>query len=737
MPNARPAVSVVIPVYNGAQWIGHALRSVFAQTYRDFEVIVVDDGSTDDLEGALREWSDRIVFARQPNAGPAAARNRAIRLAKGDLIAFLDADDEWLPEKLALQVGYFDRYPQTGLLHTATIGDDFEEPAGTFAPPVNVFCALFHTKFFIRTLTVMIPRAVLLETGGFDERREIYVEDWDLWLRIAARHPVGYLPRPLALHRLGGHMSSDFEKTFAGQALVVDKARGLCRFACAAHRAAPDRCLSERRHDLHWMLAYERFRRGHREDARLAFGQALAARPGRLSTYVRYASCFVTEQWVARLRAWRRRLTGPVWHRPANVPPASGPGERLTIAFDTVYRRSRHRIARMAHAADDRVARAVRPRRRRVLFEAASPMSFGVFQPVYRRLAEDRRIEFWFTAPGRAWAPDAIFGAVGIRERVITPRQAAFEKWDLCVNTDFFEMTHLRRRTRRVHLFHGVAGKYDLDAPVERAPEIASFACLMFPNEDRLRRYVQAGLVPAAGPTAALVGYPKVDALVDGSLNRSAILEQFDLHGGRPVVLYAPTWSPHSSLNLMGEAVIDCLAAAGYQVIVKLHDRSYDRLPRGAGGIDWAKRLARYGSHPAVRVVRQADASRCLFAADALVTDHSSVGFEFMLLDRPIVVLDCPDLVAHARINREKVQQLREAADVVRTSTEVPDAVAAALAAPSRRSHVRRRVAETMFYRAGTATERATALLYDFLELPAPVPQPAKSVGEIFVSTAS
>jgi CDP-glycerol glycerophosphotransferase len=135
--------------------------------------------------------------------------------------------------------------------------------------------------------------------------------------------------------------------------------------------------------------------------------------------------------------------------------------------------------------------------------------------------------------------------------------------------------------------------------------------------------------------------------------------------------------------------------------------------------------------------VRQADVSPCLVAADVLVTDHSSVGFEYMLLDRPIVVLDCPDLVAHARINREKVLQLREAADLATTAAEVPDAVAAALAAPSTRSHTRRRTAERTFYRAGTATERATALLYDFLELPAPVPQTAKSVGEVFVSTAS
>ncbi len=227
-----PKVSVVIPVYNSAKLLNTALRSVFEQTYSDFEVVVVDDGSDDreELEAVLATWGDAVHCVRQANGGPAKARNTAIAHATGELIAFLDADDEWLPEKLQRQVAYFEQYPQTGLLHTGVVGQANREK--TAAPPRRAFCDLFHTAFFINTLTVMIPRHVLERTGGFDERREVHIEDWDLWLRIAAEHPLGYLPEPLAFHRPGGWMSSQVERTYSAQALVIEKNIGLCAVAC-------------------------------------------------------------------------------------------------------------------------------------------------------------------------------------------------------------------------------------------------------------------------------------------------------------------------------------------------------------------------------------------------------------------------------------------------------------------------------------------------------------------------
>src|SRR5262245_12147356 len=251
-----PEISVVIPAYNAGQTIDAALRSIFAQTYRDFEVIVIDDGSIDDTRDRVAAWGAGVIYQWQPNAGPARARNRGIAAARGRLIAFLDADDAWLPRKLERQVAYFSQYPTTGLLHTATIVS--RSPLTTILntadaapidrigdPPSMRFDTIFHDRD-INTLTAMVPRDVLAEVGGFDERREIHVEDWDLWLRIAARYPIGYLPLPLAIRRPGGVMSRSFERTFRGQELVIDKIAPECAAACRRHRGDGNACVNAR-----------------------------------------------------------------------------------------------------------------------------------------------------------------------------------------------------------------------------------------------------------------------------------------------------------------------------------------------------------------------------------------------------------------------------------------------------------------------------------------------------------
>jgi glycosyltransferase involved in cell wall biosynthesis len=712
--SAAPRVSVIIPAYNAARTIDAALQSVFAQTWRDFEIIVVDDGSADDTVQRVRAWGNLVDLHCQANAGPAAARNRAMQHARGELIAFLDADDLWLPTKLERQVRYFDTYPNTGLLHTdalttnATLSHLFEtreQPAATMTAPSNSYCALFHCEFFVKTLTVMVPRAVIDEVGGFDPRREFHVEDWDLWLRIAARYPMGYLPDTLAIHRPDGGMSSNVEKTFRGQKLVMEKALPLCASACEKHRLDPEACIGAREHLLHSQLGYERFWRGHLSAARTAYRQAVEIDPSDLRARSYVAASYVAPRAVKSLRG-----RGPV----------------RDLLQDTTFRRMRSAAIRTFHSIDDSLLD-WRRGPKRILFEATSPLSMAVFQPVFERLRRDERLEFWFTAKDAGWEIDKIFSRAGISDRVVTRDFVRSQKFHSYINTDFWNMTWLPRRTKRLHLFHGLAGKYDLDAPTQIAPVVATFDRLMFANLDRLHRYAEAGLVDPESPRAALIGYPKVDCLVDGSLNRSEIFHALGLDSRKPTVLYAPTWSPHSSLNTMGDQIVTRLAGLGVNVVVKLHDRSLDNTQRGSGGVDWRARLRQLGEKWAVHLAEGFDASPYLFAADLLVTDHSSVGFEFMLLDRPLVVVHSPQLLKHGRVNPQKAALLQSAAHVIRSADDIADTVSRALADPATHRETRRRIASDLFYRPGTATARAVECIYQLLGLPAPAPAPARA----------
>jgi len=185
-----PSVSVIIPAYNCARYIGETLDSVFAQTYRDFEVIVVNDGSPDSevLETVLRPYFDRVVYLKQENRGPAAARNLGIQRARGEYIAFLDSDDCWLPEYLAVQMGVFEITPAPDMVSAdAELFGDCPEAGKSFwelYPPQGpaTLKNLLTRDCAIVTSCTVARRSVLVAAGLFDEDIR-GPEDLDLWLR--------------------------------------------------------------------------------------------------------------------------------------------------------------------------------------------------------------------------------------------------------------------------------------------------------------------------------------------------------------------------------------------------------------------------------------------------------------------------------------------------------------------------------------------------------------------------
>ena len=354
---------------------------------------------------------------------------------------------------------------------------------------------------------------------------------------------------------------------------------------------------------------------------------------------------------------------------------------------------------------------------RRVLIEVRCPMNVEVLRPIWTALARDPRVELTFTSEDQAWVRPSL-EAVGMADRLIAGEQAVWRRFDLALNADPWNALHLRRCWRRANFFHGVAGKYDLDDPkaIGQNVDFSIYDRLMFANEDRLRRYVDSGVVPRE--RAALVGFPKIDELVNGRWSSDAVRAELRLDPALETLLYAPTFSPASSLHLAGEAIIETLLTTGRNVIVKLHDRSMVPHPKYTDNVNWVERLARFRGRPRYALATGAHAGPYLAAADLMITDHSTIGFEFALLDRPLVIFDAPNLLQHARINPDKWNQLRAIADIAHTIDELRAVVGRALANPARHAAARRATSQSLFAYAGDATDRALHEVYQLLDLP-------------------
>lgn len=362
--------------------------------------------------------------------------------------------------------------------------------------------------------------------------------------------------------------------------------------------------------------------------------------------------------------------------------------------------------------------------RRRVLVDARTPVNFTMVAPVYRAMAADPRVTFFFTASEEPHQLHDIYREAVAARPAQAPELALIDtavarrmRFDAYVASDFMWQP-LPRGTCRIQVFHGVGGKYGFDAPTE---SMRAWDRIFFVNERRLRNFIKAGAIDADSPAIRLVGLPKADALVNGTWNRQAVIESLGLDPQRPTVLYAPTWSPASSLNAIGLELIDRITAMGVNLIVKLHDRSRDLRPRYSGGVDWVATLTPRLQRPAGALAPGHDITPYLVAADLMVTDHSSAGFEYLLRDRPIVRIHRPELIRHANVHPDYVELL---ASVSSSVDDVDGAVAAieqGLASPDARGQTRRAVAADIFYRPGGATARSIRNLYEAIDLdPAP-----------------
>jgi glycosyltransferase involved in cell wall biosynthesis len=201
-----PKVTVIIPTYNRKVCVQEAIESVLAQTYEEFELIVVDDGSTDGTGEVLKRYEKRLLYLYQANQGVSAARNNGLVLAQGEFIAFLDSDDLWLPKKLAIQIAFMDQHPHAQICYTDELWirrgvrvnpkKRHAKHSGEIYPHCLPLC-------IISPSSVLMRRGLFEQVGGFDPGLPV-CEDYDLWLRVAARFPVYFIPQRLIVKR-GGH----------------------------------------------------------------------------------------------------------------------------------------------------------------------------------------------------------------------------------------------------------------------------------------------------------------------------------------------------------------------------------------------------------------------------------------------------------------------------------------------------------------------------------------------------
>jgi len=205
MPKTEPLVSIIMPAYNASAFIHSSINSVLEQSYLNWELIVVDDGSIDDTSLLVEEIEDhRIRLIRKVNEGVAAARNTGLKIARGEYIGFLDSDDLWLPEKLSEQVAFMESNPEYVFTYTnysSFIDSNEEIPNKQLEPFIIEDTKNRLLVFnFIATLTVIARSSSVRSVGGFDESL-FGPEDWDLWLKLSAVGDFGFIDSSLGKYR--------------------------------------------------------------------------------------------------------------------------------------------------------------------------------------------------------------------------------------------------------------------------------------------------------------------------------------------------------------------------------------------------------------------------------------------------------------------------------------------------------------------------------------------------------
>jgi glycosyltransferase involved in cell wall biosynthesis len=304
-----PEVSVIIPTYNSAQFLDEALQSVFDQTFKDFEVIVIDDGSTDQTKQVLEKYGDRIRYIFQENGGPAKARNRGIKESSGKYVAFLDADDVWLPLKLEKQVNTFRHHPELAMVFTEHSSFNekgvFQTSLGKKKKLLNGDIArniFLHSG--VATPTVMVRKEVFSKIGLFEEELQM-AEDDNMWIRIAANFKVELIDESLVKRRVHPQsMTIDQRKLFESVKKNINFLD--CRYSGVKERI--QKAIPLKFSQVEFDQGYYYFERGDVASARKAFAKAIRYHMFNWKSYLYFFSCFLPKKAIQTVKWLKRRI---------------------------------------------------------------------------------------------------------------------------------------------------------------------------------------------------------------------------------------------------------------------------------------------------------------------------------------------------------------------------------------------------------------------------------------------
>jgi glycosyltransferase involved in cell wall biosynthesis len=729
--------------YNRGELLADAVRSVLTQhgpAVPPFELIVVDNNSTDgtrDVVEGFARADARVRYVFEAKQGLSHARNAGIREARAALVAFTDDDVRVDPYWIASLIHAFAEYSGADAVGGRVL------PLWPSPPPAwltrDHWAPLALMDFGDESFAVTPERQVCLLGANVAFRRSVFdliggfatefqrvkdgigsIEDHEFLLRLLGSGRTGvYDPRIVvhaeiqpnrlerAYHRRWHTGHGHFHAMLRSE--YVERTRRGTFLGVPAHLYR-----QALRDTVAWIAA-------------VASGTSAAAFKHELGLRF-FHGFFRTRLRQFVHKSWRARRAGPTQR--CSCPSAGTAGQQEAAVRQTGATLVTP-LARAVRDLDKAWQRLRRPDARHVVFDARTAMEYAMMRPVHRRLMNDPRVATWLMSSERPHRVDEIFRDAPRDSALISPRLAMLKRFDAYVAADFL-WASLPRGTCRVQMFHGVAGKWSqlYDRP---SSSMRHWDRLFFINRRRLRNYIASGAVASDSPSIRLVGMPKVDCLVDGSLNRDDVLRAHAIDPARTTVLYAPTWTPYSSLNSMGEEVVSTLIDAGYTVLVKLHENSLDRTFANSGGIDWVARLAPILASDRGHLIRSSDAAPWLVAADVLITDHSSVGFEYLLLDRPLVRIAMPQLIEGANIAREYVDLIASASVTAEHPTQVADAVEHGLANPAHLSAERQALAADLFHDPGEATNRAVAELYALMELEDPARHTASVMGTVML----